>query len=323
MNMQGSRHNDATETLIADFRASRVSFSMWGTKKAIGDADKAIAASAFGANADFLGATKKLINTRADAFRAVTSLKSQMNREWESITLPYPEPGIRLIREDRVLSFNDRMVDYRSKLLQAVDNLDDVYYSLRVEASRSLGSLYNESDYPITLRGLFDVSWEFPNVTPPEYLRQLNPDLYEQERLRIVSRFDEAVDMAEQAFVREFQKLVSHLAERLTGVNADGRPKRFEDSTVGNLLDFFDRFRQLSVRSNADLDSLVDRARDMIQHVNPSDIKPENGTTTALQDMMRNTIATNMNDIAEQLDGMMRDVPRRRVVMPKGEPAAV
>ena len=37
-----------------------------------------------------------------------------------------------------------------------------------------------------TLRGLFEVAWEFPSVSPPEYLRDLNPALYEQERQRIM-----------------------------------------------------------------------------------------------------------------------------------------
>jgi hypothetical protein len=45
---------------------------------------------------------------------------------------------------------------------------------------------------------------------------ELSPALYEQERQREAARFEEAVQLAEQAFLSELAKLVSHLTERLT-----------------------------------------------------------------------------------------------------------
>ena len=57
------------------------------------------------------------------------------------------------------------------------------------------------------------MTWDFPNVEPPEYLRRLQPELYEQECQRIRGRFDDAVQMAEQAFAEELASLVSHLGE--------------------------------------------------------------------------------------------------------------
>ena len=54
-----------------------------------------------------------------------------------------------------------------------------------------------------TLRGLFDLSWDFPSVEPPPYLQQLSPALYQLECQRVAARFDEAVRLAEQAFLEE------------------------------------------------------------------------------------------------------------------------
>ena len=89
----------------------------------------------------------------------------------------------------------------RHELLEAVTELDHQYDTLRMGAREQLGELYNPADYPASLRGLFEVAWEFPSVQPPDYLRQLNPELYEQERQRMQGRFEEAVRLAEQAFV--------------------------------------------------------------------------------------------------------------------------
>jgi len=74
-----------------------------------------------------------------------------------------------------------------------------------------------------------------------------------QESQRVQDRFGEAVRLAEQAFTTELAKLVSHLSERLSG-QADGKVKIFRDSAVENLTEFFQRFRQLNVRSNEQLD---------------------------------------------------------------------
>lgn len=312
-----------TDTLIAEFRASKVSFTMMGTKRALDDAKLNTAAAAFGADTDFLGASKKLLNTKDPAFTAVTGIKSRIGRLWHDCTLPYTEPGVRLMRENRLNSFVEQITKYRDELHDAVAALESNYSRLRQEARYKLGELFNESDYPMSLIGLFDVTWEFPNVTPPDYLRGLNPALYEAERARMVGRFNEAVTLAEQAFIEKFQELVSKLAERLTGVNVkNGQPKAFADSTVDNLRVFFDRFNSMSVRSNSQLDELVRQAQDLVGGISASDLKPCGGTTTAAQDVLRSHIANNMNAIDEALSGMIVDKPRRRIVRPKGQSSA-
>jgi len=74
--------------------------------------------------------------------------------------------------------------------------------------------------------------------------------------------------LAEEAFTGELGKLVAHLTERLSG-QVDGKPKIFRDSAIGNLSEFFDRFRQLNVRSNEQLDALVADAQRIVRGVDP------------------------------------------------------
>ena len=144
--------------------------------------------------------------------------------------------------QDRIDSFNVQMEEFRDELQEAVSRLDEHYGELQEAARQQLGSLFNEADYPPSLQGLFSVQWDFPSVEPPDYLQQLNPDLYQQECQRVTARFNEAVQLAEQAFMEELQKLVEHLTERLSG-RVDGKPEVFRDSAVNNLTEFFQRFR--------------------------------------------------------------------------------
>jgi hypothetical protein len=100
---------------------------------------------------------------------------------------------VRLNKQEKVEEFAATMADCRAELEDAVRNLDEHYAELKQAAAERLGSLFNPSDYPETLAGLFSVSWDFPSVEPPAYLVQLSPALYAQEQERVRARFDEAV----------------------------------------------------------------------------------------------------------------------------------
>ena len=142
-------------------------------------------------------------------------------------------------------------------------------------------------------------------MQPPDYLQQLNPELYQQECQRVQPRFDEAVRLAEEAFTAELAKLVSHLTERLSGSD-DGRQKIFRDSAIENLTEFFGRFRELNVRSSEQLDQLVGQAQRVIRGVDPQDLR-DNAR-------LRQHVATEMSRVQSVLDGMLVDRPRRNIL---------
>ncbi len=306
--------SDVARELQTTMAAIRVSFTWLGVRKALTPTQKAQAAETFGADGPYLSAAKKLLDTRCPAFRAVTAVKNRTVAYWKSMSLPYPEPGVRLIRQDYVEPFNERMTHLRDLLQEEVEKLDRELPHLRQAAEERLGSLYDPADYPPSLVGLFALDWGFPSVEPPDYLLQLNPSLYEQERRRMMSRFEEAITMAEQAFVEELGKLVGHLVERLEGSD-DGKPKVFRDSAVSNLQEFFQQFRMLNVRSNAELDRLVATAERMVRGVSPQGLRDSQS--------MRQQVVSGLSVVQKSLDGLLVDRPRRRIirVSPTEEPA--
>jgi len=294
------------ESLREGMAAVRVSFTWLGTRKTLSAEQRAEAAQPFDAQGEYVSAGKKLLDTKHSAFRAVTAIRGKIASTWKSMSLPFPEPGVRLIRRDQIDEFVGLMEEYRIELADAVANLDRHYAELQTTAAARLGRLYNPGDYPATLIGLFDVAWDFPSVEPPDYLRDLNPALYESERARVAARFDEAVQMAETAFQEEFARLVGHLTERISGSGEDGERKVFRDSAVGNLSEFFERFRMLNVSSNAQLDELVAQAQQVVRGVAARDLRG-NGD-------LRQQVATELSRVQSALDGMMVDRPRRRIL---------
>ncbi len=296
----------STQRLIANFRASRVSFTWMGTRKALAEHQRDEMAETFGAEGQFLSAGKKLLDTKHPAYKAVNSLRTRIAGFWKGISLPYPEPGIRLIRESDIVTLDGMLGALREQLHEAVEGLEEVYRVLKGRARENLGRLYNEADYPETLRGLFDISWDFPSVEAPAYLAMLSPEIYEQERQRVVARFDDAVRLAEDGFAAELAKLVATLTERLAG-DEDGKPKQFRDSAVNNLAEFFERFRTLfsGIHDNSALELLVDQAQHAVRGVSADDLRS--------QADVRRQVAASLSAVGAQLEGMMVDRPRRRI----------
>ena len=225
-------------------------------------------------------------------------------------TIPYPEDGIRLIRRETIELFEAQMALFAAALDEAVDQLETRYATLREDARERLGQLFNASDYPSTLIGQFAIAWEYPSVEPPDYLKQLNPALYEQEQARIQARFQEAVQMAEQAFAAEMAGLVAHLAERLSG-DQDGKPKVFRESAVTNMRDFFERFERLSVGSDGELNQLVAQAKQIVEGVDPKVLRKDGG--------LRANMASSLSEVQAELDKLVVNKPTRAISLEDDE----
>lgn len=293
------------ERLRFEMAAMRLSFTWFGTRKALSSEQKTQAANTFHAESKFLSAGKKLIDTSDPTFRAVTSVKSQATAYFKGISLPYPEPGIRLVPQNLLAEIDAKMRGFTEELTTVVDELESRFDDLKYEARQRLGDLFNEADYPPSLEGLFEISWDFPSVEPPEYLRRLNPELYQAECDRVKARFDEAVTLAENAFIDELNKLVEHLAERLSSAE-DGKPKVFRNTAIENFTEFFERFGQLNIRSNGQLDEVVERANSLLGGVRPQQLRDN--------DSLRQRISSGLSAVQSSLDGLMVDRPRRNIL---------
>ncbi|HTN76157.1 MAG TPA: hypothetical protein VL096_12960, partial [Pirellulaceae bacterium] len=151
-------HADAAQRLRAVMAAVRLSFVWLGCRKSLTPEQKSTAADAFGAAGEYVSAAKKLLDTSHPSYKAVTSVRGRILSFWKGISLPYPEPGLRLIRQDDVAMFQVQLTTLQTELAEAVGELDRCYDELQTAARRRLGRLYNSGDYPSSLRDLFAVS---------------------------------------------------------------------------------------------------------------------------------------------------------------------
>jgi len=293
------------DRLQSETTAVRLRIRWPGVRKTLGQQHKQQAADTFAANCDSVSVSKKLIDTGHPTFKAATAVRTQVVDYWKRSTLPYVEPGVRLLRRGDLSSFEVQMTTFRDELAGAVAELNRHYGELIDQAREMLGDLFDPADYEDDLTEAFALDWDYPSTSAPEYLLQVSPELYYSECSRVQQRFDEAVRLTEQAFADELGQLISHLAERLSG-DADGSPKVFRDSAVTNLREFFDRFQHLNIRSDEQLDRLVDDARQIISGVGPQDLRDRGD--------LRQSISRELTRVEASLDGYLTDRPRRRIL---------
>jgi hypothetical protein len=275
----------------------------WGINKKAGVDILSSVADSFGANQKYLKIEKKLINRSNIFYKRLGETKSSLLTFWKDLTLPYVENGVRLIRKDLIQTFESRMATYKVELERRVIDLQDNYETLKQESRTALRSLYNEEDYPTDLNGLFSFYWEYPNLNPPEYLLNYNPELYRRQQEAVKAKFEEAIVKAEKAFGGELQNLVSKLIERMQP-NPDGTRKVFQDSTVTeNFRDFFDRFKTVSVTNSADLQDIISQAEKIISGVSTENLK--------LDSVAREDLATQMQAVSTLLESKIGVQPRR------------
>jgi hypothetical protein len=295
----------AAQRLRTTMAAVKLSFTWLGVRKTLAPDQRTTAARAFHADRELLSASKLILDTKNPAYRAVAAVRSEASSYWRTVTLPFPEAGIRLLPQNSLGMFANTMQTYRDRLQRASQDLAAQYDQIKSEAQRRLGTLYNQADYPTTLDGLFDMEWSVVPIEPPQYLVALNPEVFRQEQARVRERFENAVELAEQAFATELQRLTAHLAERLTGLH-DGQPKVFRDSAVENLREFFERFRRLNIRSSPELDALVEQAQQTINGVEPQTLRDSN--------RLRQMVARDFEQIQASVGELLVDRPRRNIL---------
>jgi hypothetical protein len=199
----------SAQRLRTTMAAVRLAFTWLGVRKTLAPEQRTTAARAFHADRELLSASKLILDTKNPAYRAVAAVRSEASGYWRTVTLPFPEAGIRLLPQNSLGMFATTMQTYRERLQESARELSGQYEQIKSEAERRLGTLFNASDYPQTLDGLFDMEWSVIPIEPPGYLMALHPDVFQQEQARVRERFENAVELAEQAFATELQRLTA------------------------------------------------------------------------------------------------------------------
>jgi hypothetical protein len=218
-----------------------------------------------------------VLNRKLEPVANVFSIVRAARTLWQAYTIKY-EDGIRLVRTDRIQWLVDQIGLLRGQLEVAKAELYDAWDDVKLEARERLGDLYVASDYAFDPRDAVWILLTFPSVDPDRRLLQVAPEIFESEKKRIEAKLQEAATIAEAGLQEQLAELVGSLAERLSeGEREDGKKRYVRQAAIDEIVEFSNRFRAVSVGSNAELDAIVERARALAGDTNMEAVRKDAG----------------------------------------------
>jgi len=251
----------------------QLAFAGIGVRRSIEEAIKEQVAQSLDTHAEDLVASYKLF-AKAD-LTDVTSTKGALKAFWMSYTLPYIEPGVRLLPHAQLQQFQLGMTPLMGNFATAVAELQGEMPQIKARRKEALGELYDETDYPDDVREHFSVSVSYPTLEPPGYLMKLDPALYQQEAARVKAQMTQAASLAETVFTAEMLKIVKNLRTSIANTAA-GKQKCFKDSSANHvfkvLADFQTKMAPFGIASDGPLSQCLVELKALVGNHNPSSL---------------------------------------------------
>jgi hypothetical protein len=230
-------------------------------------------------------------------YKAIANFDAEISRYLESVCLPF-EKGVHLCPLPLLGEVDRKLKEFAQKRPALVESFLAVYPTICAQAPERHRALHDPRDFPSVerVREAFSFTWRYISFGVPDKLREIAPELWDEERNKAAQLMTDAAKEAQQVMRTALAELVQHLAERLQN-NEEGKPARLHKSAVSKLLDFLDTLDFRNVTVDAELKRLADEARGLIQGGSIKDLK----STAALREQVR----TGMQEIAAQLDSMI------------------
>ncbi|RMB09019.1 hypothetical protein [Eilatimonas milleporae] len=217
-------------------------------------------------------------------------------------TLPWYDNGMRILPAQNYLHYMEIMSGSRMRFQDAVNTFISDYAKNKVEAKKSLGTLYQETDYPqeASLRRRFGFE---VTVMPIPKGDDFRVNLQEEEVSRIQSKIEiriaEAQHKAMADLWNRIHESVSHMHERLTAYGEDPDSGRktgmFRDTLVTNLRDLTDLLPRLNFMNDPQLEDMCQQLKSTLCAHDANDLR-EDGA-------LRRQTADKAQDILDEMSG--------------------
>lgn len=294
------------------FGGVALSFKWMGVEKKADIKEASEVAGLLQASTSSVKVAKVLLDTKDKDYKKLTSIKNKLRSLWVDSTLPWIEPGVRLMNKGLLEEFQKHQFEPQKLAMQAaVEDLAKRWSEVLEEAPKRLGKLYNPLDYPTSPLGLFDCALSFPNLEPPGYLP---PEVFEQQSKQVAKQFEQALKVGEAMLAEELQKLVDNLADRLKP-DADGKPKAFKEASVQGVYDFFEKIKGLGMGSSQELEAAIGKVKDTLKGCSAKDLKGFSADT-------KNSIGAQLAKVSESLTSSVQSLPRRKINVKKKQQEA-
>ncbi len=121
---------------------------------------------------------------------------SRARKDLEKSALPFPITGLTLVPKECLSTVEDCLLKRQEEFWHEVGQFEQTYEQARQSARQSLGDLFNELDYPRSIRRKFGFDWQYLTIETPGKYQILTPEIYERERVKFETMMEETRQIA-------------------------------------------------------------------------------------------------------------------------------
>lgn len=252
--------------------------------------------SEYQASSDAGRYNKFLLPGDAASYKELASLASSIRAQHYAHTLAWSDEGWRLLPTANYMDYTKWYRDQQRAFSTALDSFATDYPSMKQTASRLLGKLYKDEDYP----SVADVKQRFElgvKYSPLPSFGDVRVDLASDQIAEIERSINENVQNAVTVAVADaWQRLyevVAKISERLGTKDAI-----FRDSLIENARELCDTLKRLNVTNDAKLESMRVRVLDELTQFDPDVLRDTKA--------VRARVAQKADDILSAMSSVMR-----------------
>jgi hypothetical protein len=178
--------------------------------------DKSLVAEALEMSEARVRGGTQLVDTKHPAIEQVRNVIQSMKDVMNRYGLPFPaENAVRLLPIDLYETWSKKMEALMPKLVAANERLRRDYDEIKDAARRECGGSWRESSFPVDLS--FYAVVDFPNVSPPDYLAEISPKLYQEAKATFNAQLKDATDRFETMLLAELHLILDTIVDKLRG----------------------------------------------------------------------------------------------------------
>ncbi len=190
-------------------------------------------------------------------------------------SLPFTfKDGIYLIPISLLLEVEHQLLVFLETRNSLVSAFLKVYKRQIEEAKTRLADQFREKDYPTLTQvaSRFVIYWEKFILSVPESIKEVSPFLFQEEKQRIATQMQEALEEILVLMRQEANSYIKRLIGKLTP-KKDGSYPSLEKDSFERIKSFLESFQARNICNDKDLGVAVEMARQALQGVKISDLE--------------------------------------------------
>ncbi|MCX8110157.1 MAG: DUF3150 domain-containing protein [Syntrophorhabdaceae bacterium] len=249
-------------------------------------------------NSDWVRGRKFIINP--ELLGPINTTTHQARNLVQKHSLPFPITGLYLIPKDHLSYVDSRLEEYKKVFTEKIKAFEKEYDQARNEARLALGNLFNENDYPVSIKNKFSFNWRFLTISLPGKSTILSPEIYEKEKQKFIDMMTEAKELASYTLINELKDIIDSLVDKLNGTT-----KTIKGTMFNRLYEFMDNLGTKNLFNDTLIKEFTIEAKEALKGISPYGL--------SYNESIKKTVKDSISALKVSIDAAIEDLPKRKI----------